>query len=168
MMAMRSIALLAWFSAVPSVVVVGAGSDRGITTGGNTWASINNAYVDPSKRDLFDGINGNEATSMKRLPACLHEVEPTLENSTPPAVPAKEENMLVANGEELDASHFMAKAMLSRINKVREVPVRGKAPATDADATGVISTPVLHRWLPACFLLSLAPPMAYQHARTLH
>jgi hypothetical protein len=41
--------------------------------------------------------------------------------------------------QELTASHFMTKAMLARVNKVREV--QGKAPATDADATGV-STPL--------------------------
>jgi hypothetical protein len=41
--------------------------------------------------------------------------------------------------QELDPSHFMAKAMLARVNKVREV--QGKAPATDADASGV-STPL--------------------------
>jgi hypothetical protein len=44
--------------------------------------------------------------------------------------------------QELTASHFMTKAMLSRVNKARQA--QGKAPATDADATGV-STPF---WTP--------------------
>jgi hypothetical protein len=66
-MAMRSIALFACLSAGtdaqqpysrvnPStstqVEAVGAGSDRGITTGGSTWAALNNNYSPPALHHL--------------------------------------------------------------------------------------------------------------------